>query len=260
VHAAVFVVLFTVIIFFIRSAAAVREKLAEERTKRVELRLHAYTHLDRLVSEDLEHIKDPLPFKDFWCTFGTCLQSIQRVVEAAYQAFEAAYGQSVTSENRTDFEVTFMTKSYVDGEITIPASANRDARAPRSMILREKNPKIYENTVTASVYREERPVMHIIEDTKDPKVAYNELYPGETNRIRSSIIFPVLSNSNELLGTLVVHCDQPRFFQKGDEKYWSDLLEVFSKRIALVKKRLDVLFEIRKKQENLIVTLPDSSF
>lgn len=257
-NAAVFIVLFTAIIFFARYAAAVKEKLNQERRKRVELRLHAYTKIDRLVSEDLERIKERGLSKDLWGSLGICLQSIQRIVDLAYLSFEAAYGQSISSENRTDFEVTFMTKSYTDGEITIPACANRDARAPRSMILRRSDPQIYNKTVTATLYQEERPAMHIIEDTRDQESNYSELYSGQTERIRSSIVYPVLSNG--LLGALVVHCDRPKFFEKGDEKYWSDLLEVFSKRIALVKKRLDLLFEIRKSTENLMVTLPELPF
>jgi len=259
-HAAVFLVLFTAIIFFVRYAAAVRERLEQERHGRVALRLHAYAQVDRLVAQDLEHLKDSKFPEDFWACFGTSLESIQKIVQAAYHSFEASYGQSITSENRTDFEVTFMTKSYMDGKITIPACANRDGRAPRSMILRQNNPSIYENTVTAMIYREPRPTLHIVEDTKDPKSGYNEVYPGQTNRIRSSVVFPVLSDSNEILGTLVVHCDQPSFFKRTDEKYWSDLLEIFAKRIALVKRRLDVLLEIKKKRNDLVIQLPAQLF
>jgi len=72
---------------------------------------------------------------------------------------------------------------------------------------------------------------------------YHELYPGQKSRILSSVIYPVSSETNELLGTLVVHCNRIQFFLKEDSKYWSELLEIFSKRIALEKCKLDMLFK-----------------
>lgn len=136
--------------------------------------------------------------------------------------------------------MTFMTKSYGDGYITIPAAANRDGRAPRSMVLRAQNPQLYEDTVTASIYRASRPSPVIVEDT-GTDAHYAELYAGQKQRIRSSIIYPVLSDSNELLGTLVVHCDRAGFFGSCKTKYWFDLFEIFAKRLALEKMKLDRL-------------------
>ena len=44
---------------------------------------------------------------------------------------------------------------------------------------------------------------------------YAQLYPGELERLQSSVIYPILSDTNELLGTLVVHCDKTGFIDEG---------------------------------------------
>jgi GAF domain-containing protein len=172
--------------------------------------------------------------------------------------FEAAFGKGLTSEERIDFEVTFMTKSYRDGHITIPAYANKDGRAPRSMVLRAQHPEIYDSTVTAQIYREAGPTPHIVEDTAIAD--YNELYSGQKDRIRSSIIFPVLSDKNEVLGTLVMHCDKRGFFLKREQKYWRDMLEIFAKRIALQKARMDVLVQAKGVIGKTPILVPDAWF
>ena len=142
-----------------------------------------------------------------------------------------------------------MAKSYVDGYITIPACANRDGRAPRSMVLRQRDNQIYDKTVTAALYRDDRPCIRIIEDTASHEAKYEELYPKETERIRSTVVFPVLSNTNVLLGTMVAHCDRTNFFRHRDEKYWTDLFEIFAKRLALVKLKLDLMVGVQNSFE-----------
>src|SRR6185437_7462742 len=122
---------------------------------------------------------------------------------------------------------------------TILAWRNIDRRSPRSLFLRKTNPTIYNTTVTAHVYAADRPEMVIVEDTADPHEDYSALYPGQTERIRSSVIHPVLGDNNELLGTLVVHCDETKFFKKSDIKFWATLLEIYAKRIAYQKVCLD---------------------
>jgi GAF domain-containing protein len=245
VHATVFIVLLTVVVLIGRYLAHAYDQVTNAQQARMAMRLHAYAHLDRLVIQDVRRITvSPANSQDFAERFVSSKGALQELVEAAYSAFEAGYGKSAQTEERIDFEVTFMTKSYQDGHITIPAYANRDGRAPRSMVLRQQRLDIYEGTVTAAVYREARPSIHIIENTASPQAQYQELYPDQTKRIRSSIVYPVLSCMNELLGTLVVHCDRTGFFNYVDEKYWTDLLEVFAKRLALVKLKLDKLIAI----------------
>ncbi|WP_157633647.1 GAF domain-containing protein [Thioflavicoccus mobilis] len=177
---------------------------------------------------------------------GAC-ERIQQYVQSAYSVLATSYGRSSITENRIDFEVTFMTKSLRDGKVTIPASANRDGRKPRTMQLRESNPDIYEQSVTAQIYRAESPRMIITTDTSDPQ--YASLYPDQKLRIRSAIVHPVLSPDHKLLGTLVAHCDRVRFFKNEDEKYWHDFLEIFSKRIAVEVMRLHVLHQLRTSNQ-----------
>jgi hypothetical protein len=80
--------------------------------------------------------------------------------------------------------------------------------------------------------------MVIVEDTLAPGAGYDEPYPGQTNRIKSSVVYPVLSSRNAVLGTLVVHCDKVRFFRTGEGRYWREVLEIFAARIALERARL----------------------
>ncbi|MFZ5824586.1 MAG: GAF domain-containing protein [Bacillota bacterium] len=167
------------------------------------------------------------------------VHGIQLLVQALYQTMDAHFSKPESIGDRIEFEVTFMTKSYRDGKITIAAWANRECRKPKSLSMRDSDPDIYRRTVTAEVYSDDRPAVRIIEDTFEPRYNYRDLYNHQRDRIRSSIVYPVLSAKNELLGTVVVHCDRPRFFKETDRRYWRELLEVFSKRIALEKVRLD---------------------
>lgn len=257
VHAVTFIVLLTAVVFVARSVATAYGELKNKEQSRIAVRLHGYSQLDRLVSCNIQSVNASSPDSgNFVETLVASRQHIQEIVQAAYAAFESAYGQAARTEDRIDFEVTFMTKSYKDRHITIPACANRDGRAPRSMVLRRDKVDIFENTVTAAVYREARPIMHIVEDTADPRANYHELYPEQNKRIRSSVVFPVLSDTNELLGTLVVHCDKKGFFQREDEKYWTDILEVFAKRLALTKTKLDKLDKLAKAESAGSIQIP----
>jgi GAF domain-containing protein len=137
-------------------------------------------------------------------------EHIQSLVEELHKVVETQFGGSFDAP--IDFEVTFMTKSYVDGKITIYAYQNRDRRAPPSLLLREHDPDLYERgTETSKIYQMVKPEMRIISNTfvgmpDEVHGEYQSLYTGQLDRIKSSIIYPVLSDSNQLLGTVVVHC------------------------------------------------------
>lgn len=207
--------------------------------------LHAYTVCDRVLIEELRTLNIHDMSNYLRNTIHTALDQIQRLIESAYNLFESECGKMSTTGDRIDFEVTFMTESYRDGKITIPASANKDGRSPRSMVLRRTQADIYNNTETAKMYKSQRPGIIIVDDTTIQ--SYTEIYPDQKRRIKSSIIYPVLSNTNELLGTFVVHCDKRHFFAMQDQKHWSDLLEVFAKRIALEKMKIDKAVEMNGK-------------
>ena len=127
-------------------------------------------------------ITDPQRFSR---VFLVSIDEIQTLIDAAYGTFETAFGQTIAGHERIDFEVTcFMTMSYVDHHITIPAAANREGRAPRSMQLRKAQIDIDDNSVTAEIYRERGPHTHIIENTGDVRGSYQELcFIQESNQV-----------------------------------------------------------------------------
>jgi hypothetical protein len=245
IHFSVFIVLIIVIVFIYRLLsfyhAAYKEEAAEEHTAL----FRAFTLCDRRIIKQHEIVKKSFSEPDTKLkNLLASVDRIQEIVDDAYSTFESIYGNQERSGERIDFEVTFMTHSYADDKLTIPCSANRSGRKPRSMVLREKNPKIYDDTETAKVYNAKRPNPIIVSDTLNS--TYVELYPSQKERIKSSIIYPVLSEDNVVLGTLVIHCDRTGFFTYEKEKFWSDLLEVFSKRISVEKVKLDLMDQITR--------------
>lgn len=172
------------------------------------------------------------------------LHNIQLMVDKCYDFFVSSYSSDKILVDDTKFEVTFMTKSYKDSHITIPCSCNREKRTPTSMLYRDENPTIYDNTVTAEVYKEyeehRKPTFRIIEDTTiADRVQYNFIYENQKARIKSSVVIPVLSHKNELLGTLVVHCDTPNFFKEEKRNFWFEILQLFACEIGKNKSLLD---------------------
>lgn len=180
-----------------------------------------------------------------------CINNITSIVNQCYEFFDNTFSTGDLVKP-ISFEVTFMTKSYQDKEITIPAARNRERTQPCSMLKRQTNKLIYSNTVSAEVYSEyengKKPQMHIISDTNSQRKDSNQkeyhfIYEGQGDRIKSSIVLPIISHKNELLGTLVVHCNQPNFFKQKKEDFWRELLDIFSVEIAKEKIYLDILVE-----------------
>jgi GAF domain-containing protein len=143
------------------------------------------------------------------------------------------YGYDVRVSEHVEFEVTFMTTSIQDGEITIAAWANRDARAPKSLAERKGDPTRYHGTETDRLYQDPNRSPRIISSTSTED--YKELYPGQKRRIRSTIVYPVVDEAFALQGTIVVHCDEEGFFDSASEKLWRELLEPYTKRLALAR-------------------------
>lgn len=252
-----------VVTFVGRVVDIARDDLRQKQAVRDGAIRHAYTQIDRATTEELRRLhgmslNDPNAFAR---AFLVSVEDLQTLVDAAYGTFETAFGQTTPGSQRIDFEVTFMTMSYTDHHITIPASASRDGRAPRSMQLRKSEPDIYDKTVTADIYREHGPHTRIIENTGDVRTSYQELYPNQKSRIKSSIVYPVKSDANELLGTLVVHCDREFFFQNRDMKYWTDVLEIFASRMALVKSKMDAIVKAGSQgTKSVNITMPSVFF
>jgi hypothetical protein len=136
-------------------------------------------------------------------------QDIRRITRALYE-FLARYRDTGLPGEDVVLETVFMTRSYKDGLITIAAWANTEDRKPRSLVMRESKPDVYDRTVTADVYREaelKRPEPRIIEDTASAS-GYQQLYDRQYQRIRSTVVYPVLSGAGDLLGTLVATADR----------------------------------------------------
>lgn len=181
---------------------------------------------------------------DSKCLINWAVDSMQFTVDKCYDFFYTSFSNSVKLIEETKFEVTFMTLSYKDGGITIPCSCNREGRTPTSMLMREGNPNIYDETITAEIYEEYRthckPSFKIIPNTdKD----YNFIYDNQQDRIKSSIVLPVLSHKSELLGTLVVHCNTKNFFEKTERNFWYEIMQLFASEVGKYKLLLDYILE-----------------
>lgn len=232
-----FLLLFAIVVALFRGLIYLGEQIELEMEKERSTKAHAHALCDRALLDEIKRASSESVTQSDTDRILTSHQTVKELVNATYQTFESAYGQVSKGQERIDFEVTFMTMSFRDGHLTVAAAANKDNRMPRSLILREKNREIYGRTVSADIYRAPSPRINIVSDTGAEN--YNELYPEQKKRIKSSIVFPVLTPEYYLLGTLVVHCDKPKFFIPDKEKYFSDLLEIFAKRIALEAVRMN---------------------
>lgn len=172
------------------------------------------------------------------------LQGMQLAVEKCYEFFYSSFGGGVRLIEETKFEVTYMTLSYIDGKITIPCSWNREGRTPTSMLMRSSNSDVYDETVTAEIYKEYeahcKPSFRIIENTE---TNYSSIYKNQKDRIKSSIVLPVLSHKSELLGTLVVHCNCEDFFKEQQRNFWYEIMQLFASEIGMYKLLLDYIVE-----------------
>lgn len=252
INAILIISLITIVILVSKIFKSYQEKLKNEIEEEKATLFQAYTLCDRAITNRLKIIKENGYEKAYQNELITSKEALQEIINAAYLTFESTYGKAFVENDRINFEVTFMTRSYIDGYITIPASANKDGRSPLSMVLRKEKPTIYENTVSANIYRETRPNVKIIEDTANQKFGYQVLYPTQLDRIKSSIISPIFSDTNELLGTLVIHCDKTNFFSYKKVKYWTNLLEIFAKRLAFEKAKLDLIDNLNSHEVSCI--------
>lgn len=241
------IALLILITVFIAIFYALRTKIESlEKGESAKLRqlLYASSLMDQFVAGQIRSLSvdswESVPAEERARRLIASVERLMDIVRATYQLFESHFGNAERAEDRIDFEVTFMTKSTKDGKITIPAYANRVGRAPISMLKRADNSDIYKTSVTAQIYEAARPEMRIVEDTGHANTSYTELYPGQKERIRSSIVFPVLDEDNRLLGTLVVHCNRPGFFRESERAHWRDLLEIFARRLALERIRIEI--------------------
>lgn len=203
---------------------------------------HAFLHLRRLGSNRQASFQETVSVPSVQLSnqflVNESSKCMQLTVDSCYDFFRSSFSDPGKLVDDISFEVTFMTKSYIDGEITIPYSANKENRTPISMLLRKTNSNIFSQTETAKIYAMARPKMILIEDAVN-NPGYAATYDGQKERIQSTVILPVLSHRNELLGTLVVHCNQANFFKSSRYDFWRELLEMFSVEIGYYKLIVD---------------------
>ena len=230
------VVFVTFISFLARSAVRLRAAFTSERAGSIAF---IHSQLDGLVSSEQTRLEAGTSLIE---VPGAPLFAIENLVKGLYGLFESKYQDTSVPGERIFIETCFMTRSYKDGGITISAWANNEGRQPTSLSIRATQPDIYDRTVTADLYREaakKRPEPRLIEDTGSDS-NYHHLYPTQHQRIRSTIVYPVLSSSSRLLGALVVTADRPRYFRQSERAFWFSLMGLYERRIGLEFLRLDV--------------------
>jgi hypothetical protein len=239
VHAAVVVVLLAAVSLL---AAHLGGALSDLTERRQNLLRHADDEAELVVismHEYLAQVRAESLTPALWVPHDA-ERAIRAEVFGLYRTLVGAQGPSAPGM-RVDFEVNFMTRSPEDERLTIAFWANRQNRAPISLTMRRKNPDIYEQSVTADMYRESkerRPLPRLIESTIRAGDDYRALYPDQKERVRSTIVFPVLDLQTRLVGALVVHCDKEDYFRASDYTFWCELLDPIATRIALEYERL----------------------
>jgi len=202
---------------------------------------------ERVTRLNVEHLarcdaimeKDKVSIDELRSALICELDRINRLITAAWEIVNLKHNVSMAATDRLNFEMTLITPSLRDSELTIASWCNRDNVRPKSLLLREQgNTPIYRRTKAAEMIRKRVVETLVIEDTSAPTEDYQPLYEGQKVRIRSSVLHPILSSKSEHLGVLVLHCEQNGFFQKSDGRYWRELFSVFAPAIALELERI----------------------
>ena len=148
-HGVVVIVIMAIFIFIALSFRGFAEALAAGDTRRERALAYAHTLTDSWITQNMEHIgeigKVVNENKQIYVPHDP-LFSIRILVRSLYETLEAHFSQAEHINERIEFEVTFMTRSYIDGKITIAAWANREGRMPTSLSIRQDHPNIYDAT------------------------------------------------------------------------------------------------------------------
>lgn len=224
--------------FASRYLSALRYRYTSSRAEAIEF---VHSQLDRLASEDqraIERVSEPRRM----CLPSAPMLSIDYLVRSVFDFLNSKYQNEAVPGEKIYFEAVCMSKSYLDGQITICSWANSADSMPTSLIMRQTQPNIYDRTVTADIYREasmKRPEPRLISDTEsDPN--YVQLYPKQHQSIRSTIAYPIMCSSARLMGALVVTANRSNLFRQADRDFWFSVLNLYERRIARELVRLDV--------------------
>lgn len=213
--------------------------ITNARERLTKLSVQHLARCDAIVSED------SLSFDEIRSVLICEIDRIKALVDTAWEVVNSHHNVSVDAIERINFEMTLITSSIRDSELTIAAWCNRDNLRPKSLLIREReDTRIYQLTEAAKMISKRITDTIIIEDTSEPAKNYQHLYEGQKERIRSSVLHPILSSKNEHLGVLVLHCERAGFFRDKDRWYWRELLSVFSAPIALEIERIKAFNKI----------------
>ena len=153
-------------------AEKIKEKIWPERMDDQYMK-HAFLHIKKMggnrqksFQENQKILKSQEPTE---FVIHEAFENMQLIVESCYNFFDSAFSRTGELVDDIKFESTFMTKSYIDGKITIPCSANKENRTPTSMLLRQQDSDIFANTEEAKIYQMLRSKMILVEDTSDDK-------------------------------------------------------------------------------------------
>ena len=217
----------------------------------------AYLKIQELSFESQAVLQEEMTSVEADCLLNWSIKGLEKAIDKCYDFFIASFGKANEFIETISFEVTFMTKSYKDNELTIACFANNEKKQPTSMLKRKVDKLHYKGTVAADLYKQysenNHPNMVIISDTTNPipgtdgKKEYEELYKGQRKISKSSIVVPVLSRKDELLGVMVVYCNQTNFFLEDDRQFWEAMTNLFTIEIGSYKFILDILSKEGKK-------------
>ncbi len=208
--------------------------IADARERMTALNVEQLARCDKIMEKEI------VPIDELRSVLICELKRIDGVIKAAWEVVNSHHNVSTAATERINFEMTLITTSLQDPELTIASWCNRDNIRPKSLGLRIDDGKreIYRSTEAAKMIARRGTETMIIEDTSDPATDYEALYEGQKTRIRSSVLHPILSPKGQHLGVLVLHCERQNFFRKDDRRYWRELFSVFAPSIALELERI----------------------
>lgn len=219
--------------FHVSDSHARERAIADARERITKLSVQQLARCDAIME------KDTVSMDELRSVLICEIDRIAGLITAAWEVVNSHHNVSVTATERINFEMTLITPSLRDSELTIASWCNRENLRPKSLLIRiQEDTKIYQRTRAAKMISNRVTDTIVIEDTSAPMENYEHLYEGQKERIRSSVLHPILSPKNEHLAVLVLHCDQTGFFRVDDRRYWHELFSVFAPSIALELERI----------------------
>jgi hypothetical protein len=214
-------------------ADAERRALADAREKLASLDTDTLVALDSLAGR-----RSQMTVDEYQGILACDEPRMRGTVRAVWEIVNSHHNPESDATKRINFEATLIAPSLKDNWLTIAAWKNRGDKRPKSLLLRADNPQIYQATMAHKMIADRATGTLVIPDTSTANVEYKALYEGQLDRIKSTVLHPILAPTNEHLGVLVVHCDVADVFRKDKVRYWTEMLGIFDASLALVLQRI----------------------